>query len=187
LFERARGRRPGPPKGRAQDRATAAPVRGALQRRPSTGLEQVIEEVEVPGGSEPVEEPEATAAPFAPQACEDRPREAQIAVGQLASMRVDPFDEDVEVADPAEELAQPPQLFADPLDRSEDRLEGLEVRAQTAGGDARVVDRFGIAARTDLGIVAQQRQNVPRDRVWNENIALGFASHARTTISGSGR
>ena len=128
---------------------------------------------------------------------EGRSRRRAIGVRQFADPRTHALDQDVEIADRAQQSAQPTELLTQTFGRSEIRFEGLEIRTETAGRDAGVVDGIGIGARPDREILADQSDHAPRERIphqhlharprqelRDDDLGLGSASEDRLQLRG---
>ena len=115
---------------------------------------------------------------------EDRGRGGPVRVGQLGDLRAHALDQDVQIAHLAEQSTQPAELRAEPFDRREIRFEGLEVRTQSTGRDARVVDGVGVGDRSDLRILADQPDHAPRQRVSDECVQVRPGTEPRDSDLG---
>src|SRR2546423_4281761 len=100
-----------------------------------------------------------------------------VGAGDLTRSRAHALDQHIEIAHVAEEPADPRQLVAEPLDRSQGRLEGLEVRAGTAGGGPRARGCPRAPTRAGLSVLPRPPPAGPRAHTPRPHPPLAAPAH----------
>ena len=121
-------------------------------------VHETVEDREVPVGPQRAQQGEASRVPMLAQSLEQPLARVAIIVGALGEACLQPVAQHLGVAHVAEKPAEPLELVTDRVAPRfvQQGTERAEVRTESAGGDARLVDVFGVVAEAHARIVRDE-------------------------------